>query len=243
MLANGNIKHCPKCDQDKPLDAFANSKSAPDGLTTYCKECRNRAQREKYHSDPELRKHKAEAQRELYTDPAKHEEQLARQRAWYQEHYADPEYVESERARGRAYSATDRGKEVGLAQNRKRRAEHREEVNRKHREYARERYNNDPEYKQHLAEWFRRRRNMKRSNGGTYELDEWQMLVAMTKGKCLCCGKKRKLELDHVKPVSKGGTSNLDNLQPLCRSCNAGKGATTADYRTPAMLQMIDILS
>jgi len=241
MLASGDIKHCPKCDQDKPLDAFAKSKRRLDGLTVYCKACRNKAQRDKYHSDPELRKHKAEAQRELYTDPVKHEEQLARQRAWYQEQYADPEYVESERARGRAYSATARGKEVSLAHNRKRRAEHREEVNRWQREHKRERYANDPAYRQQRADYERKRHAMKRSNGGSYDLGDWQQLVSMAEGKCLCCGEERKLELDHIRPIAKGGTSYLTNLQPLCRSCNASKGTAMNDYRPAAMLQFVDI--
>lgn len=35
----------------------------------------------------------------------------------------------------------------------------------------------------------------------------------------------RGLELDHIKPYSKGGLFTEDNLQTLCNSCNAGKGA------------------
>jgi 5-methylcytosine-specific restriction endonuclease McrA len=39
-------------------------------------------------------------------------------------------------------------------------------------------------------------------------------------------GKKTILgwEIDHIKPVSKGGTDNLDNLQPLNTSANIHKG-------------------
>jgi hypothetical protein len=39
------MKHCNKCDRDKPLPAFARNKQTPDGLQAYCKEC-NRAYRE-----------------------------------------------------------------------------------------------------------------------------------------------------------------------------------------------------
>jgi rubredoxin len=47
--------------------------------------------------------------------------------------------------------------------------------------------------------------------------------------RCQMCGVNAKdgatLEIDHIHPVSKGGTNELDNLQVLCRDCNAGKGA------------------
>lgn len=47
--------------------------------------------------------------------------------------------------------------------------------------------------------------------------------------RCVKCGASPKtdksvaLEVDHIVPVSKGGTSVLDNLQTLCFNCNQGK--------------------
>jgi 5-methylcytosine-specific restriction endonuclease McrA len=49
--------------------------------------------------------------------------------------------------------------------------------------------------------------------------------------RCLCCDKRRKLTADHVIPVSKGGTSDISNIQPLCQPCNSSKGAKIIDYR------------
>lgn len=34
------------------------------------------------------------------------------------------------------------------------------------------------------------------------------------------------LHVDHIQPVSKGGLTELDNLQTLCAACNFGKGAS-----------------
>ena len=42
---------------------------------------------------------------------------------------------------------------------------------------------------------------------------------------CAFCGTYEDLEVDHVIPVSKGGSNDLDNLQLLCKTCNTSKGA------------------
>ena len=45
--------------------------------------------------------------------------------------------------------------------------------------------------------------------------------------RCQCCGKSGAttcLEIDHIKPIAKGGKTEYNNLQTLCRSCNKEKG-------------------
>jgi hypothetical protein len=52
-------------------------------------------------------------------------------------------------------------------------------------------------------------------------------LVLKTMGSfCQWCGSENKLEFDHIIPVSKGGKTVFENLQPLCKTCNLQKGAT-----------------
>lgn len=41
--------------------------------------------------------------------------------------------------------------------------------------------------------------------------------------RCVVCAATEKLEIDHIIPVSRGGTSQIGNLQVLCRSCNRKK--------------------
>lgn len=50
-------------------------------------------------------------------------------------------------------------------------------------------------------------------------------------GHCLRCLTTEKLTLDHIVPLSRGGTNDQDNLQTLCRGCNGSKGVHIRDYR------------
>lgn len=48
---------------------------------------------------------------------------------------------------------------------------------------------------------------------------------------CLKCGSKDKLTIDHIRPISRGGSNDESNLQTLCRDCNVEKGNMIIDYR------------
>ena len=47
---------------------------------------------------------------------------------------------------------------------------------------------------------------------------------------CVKCGSETDLEIDHIVPISKGGKSELSNLQTLCRSCNKQKSNIIEPY-------------
>lgn len=55
------------------------------------------------------------------------------------------------------------------------------------------------------------------------------VVLKRDKYKCVKCGKapsvdhKVELEIDHIRPIAKGGTNNVENLQTLCKDCNQGK--------------------
>jgi 5-methylcytosine-specific restriction endonuclease McrA len=79
-----------------------------------------------------------------------------------------------------------------------------------------------------------RRRTRITQAGGSFTLRQWQELKAFYDHTCLCCGRKEpeiKLTADHVIPVFLHGTSNIENIQPLCGSCNSSKHTQIIDYR------------
>lgn len=89
---------------------------------------------------------------------------------------------------------------------------------------------NDKNY----VSWIKNARNrMKRSNGGSHTFGEWETLKAQYDWTCPCCKRKEpeiKLTEDHIIPVSRGGSDNIENIQPLCQSCNTKKGAKSTNF-------------
>lgn len=66
----------------------------------------------------------------------------------------------------------------------------------------------------------------KRNNGGIFIYKEWLQLKQYCLNRCVCCRKSEpeiKLTKDHIIPLSLNGTSNIENIQPLCQSCNSKK--------------------
>lgn len=99
--------------------------------------------------------------------------------------------------------------------------EHARELGRK---YANKRYNRCRESILHNAHI----QNSKRKGAiGSHTMKEWKDLKARHNFTCLHCGRKEpeiKLTRDHILAISKGGTNFIDNIQPLCLSCNCSKG-------------------
>ena len=61
---------------------------------------------------------------------------------------------------------------------------------------------------------------------GSHTFGEWEILKAQYNWTCPHCQKKEpeiKLTEDHIIPLSKGGSDNIENIQPLCKNGNSQK--------------------
>jgi 5-methylcytosine-specific restriction endonuclease McrA len=65
-----------------------------------------------------------------------------------------------------------------------------------------------------------RRRNY---SAGKFDMEAWKEKLESLHYKCQMCGTDERITIDHIIPLSKGGTNHIDNLQPLCHSCNSSK--------------------
>lgn len=152
------------------------------------------------------------------------------------------QWVRKNRTRVRKYKAewASQNREKMREANRRYRQKHRSKLSRKNKQH----YQTNPEYyRTYRKQWskteygrisFQRagacRRAEREGAKGSFSTDDVLWLVSRQKQKCAICkklfpppGTRYRFDIDHIVPLSKGGSNNLKNLQLLHRSCNLKK--------------------
>ena len=211
------MKTCRGCGADKELSEFYKCPDMADGRLNCCKSCvKARARKyrlshcEQYAQYEKARAnlpHRVEARRKYQEE---HKEPISRyKKRWSEENY------ERVAAYKRAYYEQKR-----------------EEVVARSAEWAE---NNLEKVRQFKANNRRRRRAAKNASRGSFTAEEFKELCERYGNRCLSCGSMGVLlEADQVVPLTRGGSDDISNIQPLCGTCNRRKFVDTVDYRVAA---------
>ena len=217
-------KVCTKCGERKPLDAFHLKTGGR--RQTRCKACRSVDNAAFYKANPEPKK----AARRAYYE-ANHAKVRAKAAADYEAnraeriaaataHYAKnreairqrrrelyPRYAEDRKLRGRAYREANRERLSA---------------------YIKAWCKANPDRVRELARAsVERRRARKKGAVGSFTADDVQDILKMQRCRCAECRKNVRsgFHVDHIVPLSKGGSNDRRNLQILCATCNRQKHA------------------
>lgn len=213
------MKRCSTCGETKPLTEFHKNKKRPDGLSERCKACR-RAHYYKPEQWESKRAYDAERRVELA-------DKISQQR---KERYATDEvYREHKKVLTRSQKFKPGYKAREHARYYRRAAD--PAYQKKKSAQLRERRHTDPEYRRKVAHYRRARQARIQLQGKPFTHAEWVVLCERYNHRCLCCGEAKPLTPDHIVPVSRNGSSDIENIQPLCIDCNKRKHARTIDYR------------
>lgn len=231
-------KHCCRCQNILPVEAFCKDNRRKDGHYPICRSCSSADYKGRRAANPlrfleqgrrwrEANREKDRVLKKKYAKKARRanpEKFRVKRRQQYQEH------GDKDRAYGREYNKTHKEEKRLRAQRyakehpnivkasaERRRIEGRQAIdsrryNQKHPERVR------AQSKQYRA----RKRGAKRND---LTAAQWEAIKKHYGYRCVYCGRKmQRLTQDHLTPLSQGGDHTLSNIVPACRSCNAKKG-------------------
>lgn len=233
--SNTSMKTCSHCKRVHPVEKFGRNKAARDGLQYWCKDCqragfrtwleKNRSTFNDYMQKRYHRLTETASDGSLQTYYQRHRAKILAQRK--ESYRANRDKPVEQRTRRVYRSRYDPEKARQSYQRNRDRILAREK----------ERYALDPSKAIGRA---KSRLHRMRAAEGNFTPAEWAALCEKYGNRCLCCGATGIiLTVDHVIPLSKGGTNWPSNLQPLCKSCNSRKHARTIDYRPPEQLSLL----
>lgn len=75
-----------------------------------------------------------------------------------------------------------------------------------------------------------RRRSREANAEGSHTADDIRRIFSDQCGRCVGCSEQMgilSMTIDHIIPLSRGGSNYTENIQLLCRPCNSSKGTRT----------------
>jgi 5-methylcytosine-specific restriction endonuclease McrA len=97
-------------------------------------------------------------------------------------------------------------------------------------------YKARPDYKQIIKQRAYVRRQRVKHALGHHSESQWIALKKKWNNTCPMCKLKEPeitLTRDHIIPLSRDGSNNIENIQPLCTKCNSKKSTSVKKFRFP----------
>ena len=205
------MKYCKKCDTEKPKTEFCKDKSKKYGLKSNCRSCASGSYLSWCAENPEKRAASRAAWRLANPDMEAASAALYRERNAERIADLNREWhkANSEKVAERHRAWYEKNAESSIARIRLWRS-----IN--------------PEK---LSAQVRNRRAMKRNADGSHTADDVMSILQSQRFICANCPEKliksgkNNYHVDHIQPLSKGGSNDKYNLQCLCPECNLRKHA------------------
>jgi 5-methylcytosine-specific restriction endonuclease McrA len=230
-------RRCRTCKVLKSLDDFYIKHKHTGCRYTQCKICFTAASNARlkaaYESDPEKFRERSRQWYAANPEKAKETSRRSKKKNIAKTRITERAYkkAHAERIKERKAAYRKRRKHVVDARNARFREANHERLREYHKQW---RDAHIERVRETLSAVNHRRRTRLKGSGGSHTPEEWKELKEFYKYTCLMCGRLEpeiKLTKDHVIPISHGGTNDIENLQPLCKSCNSRKHARHIDFR------------
>lgn len=217
------MKQCSKCLETKPFSEFYREKRFAIGYQATCKECMRKHKREARLANPNMdheyylkNKDRLLLQKKVkYATDDEHRKRISlQQKQYYQKN------CEKIKTRVKAYTAQNQEKVTTYQKAYRSNPENILRSNAASRRY-RAKVENKKALALRQALYTYRKLNAPGNSTKAQLKARWDYYG----GKCWICTDDAR-EMDHVKPLTKGGSHWPGNLRPICRSCNARKSNT-----------------
>lgn len=212
------MKTCCRCSQSKPLSEFGKRTRNKDGLEFFCKAC-SKIEKDNY----------ADRRREM------DRKRYQKDREYYVAKSSKSQYKKRGNPLPEKYSkllpskAVPKTYEDVLFSSRERKKKNKDKYKKDYKKWSSTEHG-----KLVNALRSQRRRSRVRGLPNTLTKEEVLEILFNQYGKCAGCTidftESCRYEIDHIIPVALGGGLTKDNVQLLCRSCNASKGAKTLNF-------------
>ncbi len=236
------FKACTKCRAVKPLESFHKNRDKPDGRRSQCKECLSVAKPKlhvkqghrlcsacgKVKLESEFHKKKTgtnglsrQCADCVYLRVAKWRTDNPERSAQYQRLYYK-DHLEELTEKNKEYILKNPHVAAKAKKNWVERHPDRRKASSRRWRLAN---------KERVASYAKIRRTRVKGAEGEFTEDQFQEKLTQLGGLCYWCGRSVGLDVhrDHLIPIAKGGSNDIENIVPACPDCNRRKGAKTPD--------------